>query len=787
VGQFFDGVQHAAQNDDRSTIEVLDNDHEECVPITRFMSKGLNVNGSNLALVWKQPSKAFVVCADGKPVRSPLNGEPVMLNGSAAGKWHGNKESLQVVLKGVADPMMSTGTIVLEFASQEALSMCHNGLSQYGSNYVFESMDRLGNIFERASNELMKWDKRAQQTASRTNRVDGPANPPSARSHRHETLDEIRYEDGSQPTKLRPGMRDNTSPEVLVGDGHERSTRHKVVPDKSPRHIPEQTRKSERRSRIAESGSSGRAPEIEKWTQKNPITPWARPVEYPVGGPRRVTVDFVDLERLDDGEFLNDNVINYALREIEENMDPKHRDQVHFFNTFFYTTLTTKNGKKIFNYDAVKRWTKSVELLDKRYIVVPINLDYHWFVAIICNVNKLSRKCDAFDDEVGSESTDSESAASNAPVKQMDDLSFDNDRQERDVYIFDEDQVIREDHMSTKSNGNKSKKRKGMKYDPENDLVIMSLDSFGLPRSAQLKFLKLYVSAEAKERREISIDPVEIQGMAAKGIAAQSNLYDCGVYLLGYVKAFSKDPEKFVSRIMTRETDDDDFSKLEPLQIRAEIREKLLTLEKQQDAARREEKRLKSAAKKQTQQAAADTGVAMVPPASSPTPDQQTQKKSRPPGSISAKTAARLRSKPRPSPQVVVPRNETSLKKKRSPAGATNAQGESDELEVEAPRPLGRSERPSSSSSTDNEEMLDQVTEMELAEQQRLRPSDVASRSLLSPLQDQVDHKFRHLDEPRGSVADASRWNEEELDEIPDSQPESTTRSSRVGRVEQRY
>ena len=38
------------------------------------------------------------------------------------------------------------------------------------------------------------------------------------------------------------------------------------------------------------------------------------PVVYPAQGSKRATVDWIDLERLDEGEFLNDNLISFYLR-----------------------------------------------------------------------------------------------------------------------------------------------------------------------------------------------------------------------------------------------------------------------------------------------------------------------------------------------------------------------------------------------------------------------------------------------------------------------------------------
>ena len=46
------------------------------------------------------------------------------------------------------------------------------------------------------------------------------------------------------------------------------------------------------------------------WNKTNSI----RPLVWPPSGKKRVTVDPSDLERLEEGEFLNDNIINFYLR-----------------------------------------------------------------------------------------------------------------------------------------------------------------------------------------------------------------------------------------------------------------------------------------------------------------------------------------------------------------------------------------------------------------------------------------------------------------------------------------
>lgn len=94
---------------------------------------------------------------------------------------------------------------------------------------------------------------------------------------------------------------------------------------------------------------------------------------YPAKGKNRAIVEWTDLQRLNDEELLNDNLISFILLRAQN--QPEYRTAVsntYFFNTYFYEALTKQKGRGI-SHDTVKRWTKNVDIFDYRYIVVPIN------------------------------------------------------------------------------------------------------------------------------------------------------------------------------------------------------------------------------------------------------------------------------------------------------------------------------------------------------------------------------------------------------------------------------
>ncbi|CAK7204054.1 hypothetical protein SEUCBS139899_006805 [Sporothrix eucalyptigena] len=128
--------------------------------------------------------------------------------------------------------------------------------------------------------------------------------------------------------------------------------------------------------------------QFERWTVKNPnwAQDWRIPLTY-----SRTTVDKDDVSRLDEGEFLNDNIINFYMQFLQDTLKKSESSiakRVYFHNTFFYEKLRPSRGREI-AFDGVKRWTAKADLFSYDYIIVPVNEHAHWWLAIICNVPKI--------------------------------------------------------------------------------------------------------------------------------------------------------------------------------------------------------------------------------------------------------------------------------------------------------------------------------------------------------------------------------------------------------------
>ncbi|KAH8366986.1 hypothetical protein KR084_012234, partial [Drosophila pseudotakahashii] len=115
-------------------------------------------------------------------------------------------------------------------------------------------------------------------------------------------------------------------------------------------------------------------------------------VMYPPTGPGGLAISMKDYMCLGRGSFLNDIIIDFYLRWLKDNVIPEgQRERTHIFSTFFHKRLTTithpinlKLTAAQRRHERVQKWTRSVDIFDKDFIIVPFNEQSHWILAIIC-------------------------------------------------------------------------------------------------------------------------------------------------------------------------------------------------------------------------------------------------------------------------------------------------------------------------------------------------------------------------------------------------------------------
>jgi Ulp1 family protease len=346
---------------------------------------------------------------------------------------------------------------------------------------------------------------------------------------------------------------------------------------------------------------------------------WKKPLVYPKIGKKKEEVNVDDRDRLRENEFLNDNLIAFYTRFLQDHLErtnPEAAKRVYFFNSYFFATLTNKGSREI-NYDGVEKWTSKVNLFSYDYIVVPINQNAHWYVAIICNLPSLAlgpaRNLDAPElvsdkesprepaKEVQEilespepeavpassrlseeESAEKQKPASTSPPSEEARQSFASMTllEEKNAPTEVEHQKrpslrgkVGPDHEKSPSSltemlvagqansapkqlskGKSGKKRGGVKLDPEQTAII-TFDSLDANRSPTVRLLREYICKEAKNKLNVEIKNSSsvIKGMRAQNIPLQPNYSDCGLYLLAYLENFVRSPDEFVVKVLQRE------------------------------------------------------------------------------------------------------------------------------------------------------------------------------------------------------------------------------------------
>lgn len=296
-----------------------------------------------------------------------------------------------------------------------------------------------------------------------------------------------------------------------------------------------------------------------------------------------------DFIKLNDGEYLNDTLINFYLKYHHQLMMKANEDVaklVYIFNTFFYEKLAQKDREGNVGYDFVKTWTTKVDLFKMKYVIVPINMKMHWYLAIIYNLPALLRE--KKENEDGNEAMRDSKAVSTEPEAgpssqaladnpSADEISLDSGlpgaiektaavlensgsgenqdviagtaeaKENSQARVFT--RVTRTStHKYTKKPSKESATRAAQtrKISVEDDCVIFILDSFKSRNYSVLsRTLKEYICKEAMDKLNITVEKQRIITKQVD-VPQQNNFCDCGVYLIHYVERFLGAPAKIV-------------------------------------------------------------------------------------------------------------------------------------------------------------------------------------------------------------------------------------------------
>ncbi|KAJ3575617.1 hypothetical protein NPX13_g3972 [Xylaria arbuscula] len=440
-------------------------------------------------------------------------------------------------------------------------------------------------------------------------------------NHQHKL---VRDNNAPVDTRRQPRLRDTMGTSPILGSITSDIASNRALEDQAGL-APRQKRLARSRpmnNELAESPEPEPIPE--GWTSLNAgwEKQWRNSLVYPKTGKNRATVDKEDIQRLDEGQFLNDNLIIFYLRYLQDELEknnPALAERIYFQNTFFYDKIKPTKHAQGINYDSVKNWTSKVDLFSKDYIIVPINEYTHCHEREDLK-NEVISIVDANETNQSNAAVHSRNAITNSPINEQGEQVVENLRRmsidscdhpngvtkhnveraageisnpnrsecENNVYVIQDSNKpeAEVEHIATTTyiQAHKKPGRKSTggfrKTDPSLPRII-TLDSLGSSHSPTCSYLKQYLIAEAKDKKGIEISPPNM-GTTAKGVPEQTNHCDCGLFLLGYIQQFLRDPDDFVKCLLQKDSTID--WSFDPSNLRNSIRELIFGLQKVQQA-----------------------------------------------------------------------------------------------------------------------------------------------------------------------------------------------------------
>ncbi|XP_029566575.1 sentrin-specific protease 6-like [Salmo trutta] len=301
------------------------------------------------------------------------------------------------------------------------------------------------------------------------------------------------------------------------------------------------------------------------WTRYKHQGPTRRLIQFPPppskGG---IAVTTEDLECLDNGQFLNDVIIDFYLKYLLlERVLQDVADRSHVFSSFFYKQLTRRDNASEDStsvsaqrrrHQRVKTWTRHVDIFKKDFLFVPVNQEAHWYLVVICFPGL--EQCEEGSSPAslrgtGGEKPDEAQAEEEASgykklngISEVTPESTSTDNQDKRTVTVS-DGVVQSDSVLQPPPGpldctEKTCHRETICKRP----CILLMDSLKFSLHERVfKLLREYLQSEWELRRgsvrEFSSE--QMQGSHCK-VPLQDNSSDCGLYLLQYVESFLQDP-----------------------------------------------------------------------------------------------------------------------------------------------------------------------------------------------------------------------------------------------------
>lgn len=201
------------------------------------------------------------------------------------------------------------------------------------------------------------------------------------------------------------------------------------------------------------------------------------------------------LKCLSPSRYLNDEVVQFYVKYLyHDYCSPELSRKIHIFDNIFHRKLGEtflKDQIEETKWRQLNKWMNSVDLFDKNFLIIPVCQEEHWFVIIVCYPSEVR------DYDEGSASPDQSSDSRNRPVP-----------------------------------------------------GIIVMDSLGLNKKLATREVREFLDFEWRTRITVVKDFFyhNLEEFHPK-LPKQTNAYDCGIFMLAYLKAFTKNPDRFYRHV----------------------------------------------------------------------------------------------------------------------------------------------------------------------------------------------------------------------------------------------
>ncbi|EDO15206.1 hypothetical protein Kpol_401p13 [Vanderwaltozyma polyspora DSM 70294] len=114
------------------------------------------------------------------------------------------------------------------------------------------------------------------------------------------------------------------------------------------------------------------------------VVPFKPSLYYQFNDGVSYTITNQDFKSLYNNDWVNDTIIDFFIKyNLELNVAKNDREDIFIMSSFFYTKLKSNNTNF---YDNVKKWVANSKLFSKKFVIIPINSNYHWYACIITNL-----------------------------------------------------------------------------------------------------------------------------------------------------------------------------------------------------------------------------------------------------------------------------------------------------------------------------------------------------------------------------------------------------------------